>query len=39
MENTTCPNHSFRWKSDHPTMKKHVKLVLKISKEEKEESE
>jgi hypothetical protein len=40
MENTaTFPGQSFRWKSDHPTMKKYVKLILKTSKEEKEEIE
>jgi hypothetical protein len=39
MENTTCLGQSFQWKSDHPAMQNHVKSILKISKEEKEEIE
>jgi hypothetical protein len=39
MENIKWPGQSFQWKKDHPTLQNHVKSVLSIATEHKEDQE
>jgi hypothetical protein len=39
MENIKCLGHSFQWKKYHPTPQNHVKSILSIAIENKEDQE